>query len=177
MRRNHGESDMRHTGELRGLWWEWQWSGPVGWESFDVTASEKLEEVFTLGETLCRLSSQGTCQSFDLAAGREVDGPLHIRRVRMPLKHGGHSTSTCSTNFDVPDLEDEASTTTWADTDALGSCCTVGFSCAAAGGDSLLQGSVATSVMNSVWLESELDDALTPCNSLPSTGSMQLLSP
>merc|ERR1712129_289775 len=157
-RRLHGDSEMEDTVELQGLWWEWQWSVPNGWTSFDVGSSEKLEESFAMGERVCCLSHLGTYQYFGFAAGHEVNGPLRIRRIRVP-SHAGHSASTCSTFVNEPGRENEASTTTWADADTFGSCWTAGFSCTPSGDDSLLLGSVAHSVTNSDWHENALDES------------------
>jgi len=140
-RPNSGRLEPTNGSALQGLWWEWQWSGPAGWTCFDLGSSEKLEEAFTLGETICCLGHHGVYQYFDLSTGREVNGPLRIRRVRMPShEREGHSASTCSTFLVSTDLEHQASTSTWADVDALGS---VGPFCSRApmGDDSVLQGS------------------------------------
>jgi len=102
---------------LDGLWWEWQWSGPAGWTSFDAGANETLEEAFTLGETTCCLEDRGTFQYFDLAAGREANGLFHIRRARMPLQ-ADHSVSICSTFLACTH---DASLSTWTDHETLGS--------------------------------------------------------
>merc|ERR1712139_92945 len=77
--------------------------------------------------TICCLGHQGFFQYFDLSAGHEVNGPLRIRRIRMP-SHASHSASTCSTflgstDLEQHDLEQHASTSTWTDAETSASPC------------------------------------------------------
>ena len=71
--------------ELQGLWWEWQWLSPTGWASFDVLASGKLDEVFTLGETFCSLEHCGAIRQFDEAIRLDESNPVPLYNKGLTL--------------------------------------------------------------------------------------------
>lgn len=99
---------------LDGLWWEWHFLAPSGWENFDATANYALEEAFLSGATRCRLTHRPTrpgqeapCGNFDLLCGKQLDGTLEVRRVRMPQPCGSGipaQPSLCSTVMRSEDL-------------------------------------------------------------------------
>jgi len=82
--------------ETEGMWWEWQWFGPDGWNFFSQLATNQLEEAFTQGLVTCPVTHGGGSIVFNIVTGREVNGRGRIRRVRMP-SNVDHAVSTCST--------------------------------------------------------------------------------